>query len=457
MQKAIRDLTKGNLWKQIILFSLPLMASNLLQVVFHMADTSVVGHFAGAAALGSVGSTTTLITFFTWFIVGMSFGVNALVAQNIGARDNKSLEKSVHSAAIICFAMGILLFLIGFIFARDILELLGTKEDLIDDAVLYFKIYMLGMPGAAIYNFGNAVLSAAGDTKRPLVYLTISGAVNIVLNLFLVIVCDMGVAGVGIATTVSLYISAILILIALLRSNEAFKLCFSKLGLDAYASKKIIGLGITTGLQYSLFSVANLFIQSGVNTFETVVVEGNSAAINMDNFVYDALNAIYAAATSFVGQNYGARNKKRILHSYLICLIYSFGLAAIMGSALCVFGRQFLSLFTSEAAVIEAGLIRVQIMGLTICTSSLMDCAVSASRGLGKTVMPTIFVGLGVCVFRILWIYTIFAHFHTMAALYLLYVFSWVITGTCEISYFFYTYKKITKDMVPLQHGAIAQ
>lgn len=266
-----RDLTEGPLAKQILFFSLPLILSNLLQVLFNMADVAVVGRFAGSAALGSVGSTTTLVTLFTGFLIGMSSGVNVLAAHHFGARDAKNLSDTVHSAAILCALVGIFLLAAGSLLARPVLTLLHTKEELMDGAVLYLRICFLGMPALSIYNFGNAVFSAVGDTRRPLRYLSAAGAANIVLNLFFVIVCGMDVAGVAIATIISQYLSAALVLLALFRSREPYALRRCALRLNGSRSKAILSVSIPAGLQNAIFALANLFIQMGVNSFDATM------------------------------------------------------------------------------------------------------------------------------------------------------------------------------------------
>ena len=437
-----QDLTKGNLWKQIFVFSLPLMISNLLQVLFNMADIAVVGRFAGSIALGAVGSTTTLVTLFTGFLIGMAGGVNVLVARYLGAKKPKDVEEASHTAVIICLLTGIVIMAVGLLFAHGILQLLHTKDELIAGATLYLRIYFLGMPALAVYNYGNAVFSAVGNTKKPLYYLTAAGIINIVLNLFFVIVCKLDVAGVALASIISQYISAILILISLFRSKEAYGLRFSKLRPDGKKASAILTVGFPSAVQYGIFQLANLFIQFGVNTFDATMVAGNSAAANADGLVYDVMAAFYTACSSFIGQNYGARNKDRVRKTYFITLIYSFGAGAVIGITLEMFGRQFLGLFTPETAVIDAGMKRLVIMGFSYAFSAFMDNAIAASRGLGRSVVPTIIVIMGSCVFRIIWVYTIFAHFGTIPSLYLLYIFSWSITAIVEMAYFRSIYRR---------------
>lgn len=440
---SVGDLRGGNLAKQIFVFSLPLMASNVLQVLFNMADIAVVGQFAGSLSLAAVGSTSTAVTLFTGILIGMGGGINALIARYYGARNNTELRRTVHSSALICLICGILMMCFGLVGSRPLLELLNTKEELLDKATLYMQIYFCGMPALAVYNFGNAVYSAIGNTKKPLTYLMLSGVLNVVLNLFFVIVCKLDVAGVAIASITSQYLSAILIVAALLRSKEVYSLRLKELRLHRSNCREILSLGIPSGLQNGIFYVANLFIQAGVNTFDTVMVAGNSAAANADGLVYDVMAAFYTACSSFIGLNYGAGDLKRAKKSYLICLAYSFGVGAVLGISLVVFGPTFLSLFTSDAAVIEAGMKRLTIMGLSYCVSAFMDNAIAGCRGLGKSVVPMIIVISGSCVFRIVWVYTVFAYFGTIPSLYLLYIFSWTLTAIFENWYFIRCYRRI--------------
>lgn len=443
MKQELRDLTRGPLGKQIFLFSFPLILSNLLQVLFNMADIAVVGRFAGPIALGAVGSTAILVSLFTGFLIGMSGGVNVLTALHFGARDKKALAETVHSAAILCALVGLVFLGLGVLLARNILALMNTKPELIDGAALYLRIYFLGMPALAVYNYGNAVFSAVGDTKRPLLYLSIAGALNVTLNLVFVIACGMDVAGVALASILSQYVSAALILLALLRrGGEDYGLRLRELRLSRSRSKAILRIGLPGGLQNAIFAIANLFIQVGVNSFDATMVAGNSAATNQDPIVYDVMAAFYTACGSFIGQNYGARRKDRIKKSFLISLAYSFGAGVLLGLGILAAGPRFLSLFTAEPAVVEAGMHRLRVMSLSYGISAFMDCPIAASRGLGKSLAPTVIVLLGSCAFRILWVYTVFAHFGTITSLYLLYAFSWAITAVAEIWYFLRVYRK---------------
>ena len=445
MKSNTKSLTEGPLAKQILLVSLPLALSNLLQVLFNMSDVAVVGRFAGSTALGAVGSTSIFVTLFTGFLIGLSNGINVLVARFYGARHTDDVRRTVHSALVVSFIAGVVLLFVGLLGSPALLRLLNTKEDLLPGAILYLRVYFLGMPALALYNFGNAIFSAIGDTKKPLYFLSIAGVLNILLNLFFVIVCKLDVMGVALASAISQCVSAGLILHALTQVQDCYTLHFREARLDPAMTRSILALGLPAGFQNAVFAIANLFIQAGVNSFDSLMVKGNSAAANADNLIYDCMAAFYMACASFMSQNYGAGKPDRVKKSYFISLAYSFGVGLLLGGGLFFFGRTFLALFTTESAVIDAGMKRVGVMGFAYCISAFMDCTIAASRGLGKTVVPTIIVILGSCVFRVLWVYTIFAHFHTIPSLYALYPCSWALTALAEIAYFAHCYKESMK------------
>ena len=340
---------------------------------------------------------------------------------------------------------GVILLVVGLLGSPAMLRLLNTKVDLLPGAILYLRVYFLGMPALALYNFGNAVFSAIGETKKPLYILSFAGVLNILLNLFFVIVCNLDVAGVALASAISQCVSAGLILHALTRVQDCYALHFKEAKLDPAMTKSILALGLPAGFQNAIFAIANLFIQAGVNSFDSLMVKGNSAAANADPLIYDCMAAFYMACASFMSQNYGAGKPDRVKKSYFISLAYSFGVGLALGGGLFLFGRQFLALFTTESAVIDAGMKRVGVMALAYCISAFMDCTIAASRGLGKTVVPTVIVIMGSCVFRVIWVYTIFAHFHTIPSLYLLYPCSWALTAIAEILYFIRCYKQAMK------------
>ena len=373
MASKSHDLTHGPLVQQIILFSLPLMATNVLQVLFNMSDVAVVGQFAGPEALGSVGSTSILVTLFTGFLIGMGSGVNVVVARYIGARHDQDVHEAVHTSLILSLIVGVIIMALGFLFTPAMLSMLGTKPVLMAGAVSYLRIYCLGMPAMAVFNFGNAVLSAAGDTKKPLYFLSMAGVINILLNLFFVIVCKMAADGVALASIISQYLSAVLVLLHMTRLTDSCRVEWKLLRLHGSEVGRILGLGVPAGIQHMIFAVANLFIQVGINSFDSTVVSGNSAAVNVDNVIYNVMAAFYTACSTFMGQNWGAGKKDRMMKSYYISLGYSFAIAAVLGAAFLLCGEPFLYIFTNDADVVAAGMERMRIMCFSYCVSAFMD------------------------------------------------------------------------------------
>lgn len=442
------DMLNGSLWKNLLLYSIPLMFSNVLQVLFNMSDVIVVGRFAGPIALGSVGSTTTLVQLTTGIMFGIGTGINAIVAFHTGANEKILVRRAVHTAFIISLVTGLILSIIGLTSSRFFLRILGTKDELISGAKLYLSVYLLGSPALALYNYGNAILTAIGDTKRPLIYLSISGIINILLNLFFVIVLNLSVLGVALASIISQYISCILIVVHLTHLDKEFALSFKDIKWDPVLSKEILKIGIPISLQHALFSLSNLFVQASINYFDHTVVEGCAAAGNADNLVYDMMAAFYTASTSFISQNYGAKRIKRIRSVYLITTLYSFIVGLILGGLIWLFREPFLYLFTTDPSVIQYGSERLVVMGVSFCISAFMDNAAAASRGLGKSIGPTIIVVMGTIVFRIIWIYTVFRSMHTLFSLFAIYPASWIFTSIAANIYFIINYKKLEKSVI---------
>ena len=450
---AKKMMVEGPLFKNILLFSIPLIFSQVLQVLFNMADVAVVGKFSGDIPLGAVSSTSTLVVLLTGFLIGLGSGINVKIAQYYGAKKEEDVKHTVSTSFIISIVAGFIILIATFFFGRYFLEILKTDEELIDKATLYLKIYAFGMPALGIFNFGNGVLSATGDTKRPLIYLTIAGVLNIGLNFFFVLVFKMDVDGVSLASIISQYVSATLVIIRMVKIRACYKLDFKNFVVSGKKTLEVLYLGIPAGIQNAIFSIANLFIQSAVNSFSTDVISGVGAAMNADTIIYNVMGAFYTACSSFIGQNYGAGNKDRMLKSYFICTFYAFLIALILGTLLFFKGDLFLRIFTDTPAVIEAGMEKIKIMAFSFCVSAFMDCTIAASRGLGKTLAPTIIVILGSCVFRVVWIYTVFAHFKTLTSLFLLYLFSWAITAVAEIIYFIIAFKKTSCSLKPADTG----
>lgn len=439
-------LINGSLWKNILIFTIPVIFSNLLQVLFNLSDIAVAGKFSGSIALGAVGSTSMLVSLFTGLLMGIGVGINVLVARYKGAGDINNLRKTTHTGLIISLLYGIVVMAISLVLAKPILVVMNTKDELINDAVTYIMIYFIGLPALSIYNYGNGVYSAVGNTKRPLIFIMISGLLNISLNLLFVAVFHLGVKGLAFASIISQYILAIVIVLSLKLSKNECSLKFRELKIDKRSAKDILFIGIPSGFQCAIFALGNLFVQSGVNSFDHIMVEGNSAAMNADTLVYEVMYAFYTACASFVSQNFGANKKDRVLKSYLISMFYAFSIGAILGLIIFVFDKGFLSIFSSDEEVIKAGSKRLRVMCVCYCTSAFLDTTTAACRGLGKTLFPTIAVICGACIFRIIWVYTIFKYlWHTIVGLYIVYIISWGLVCIFEIPYFIYIYKKAFK------------
>ena len=438
-----RDLTSGSMLFKMILFAIPVILSGVLQLLFNAADIIVVGNFAGDESLAAVGSTSSLINLFTNIFIGLSVAANVLVAHYTGSKDNEKISETVHTSILVSIVGGIFLFVFGFFFSHPMLKLMGNPEDVIELASLYLKIYFVGMPAMLAFNFGSAVLRAVGDTKRPLYFLSASGVINVILNMILVIGFRMGVAGVAIATVVSQFISAYLIIIYLRKQDGPLKLELCKLKINPYILRKLIGIGIPSGIQGIVFSLSNVVIQSSVNSFGSVVVAGNSATMNIEGFVYLAMNGMYQTAITFVGQNFGAGKKDRVIRSVILCEILVFLVGLISGNVTYFFIKPLLRVYSSSPDVIAAGVVRAGCILPVYFLCGIMDVMVGALRGIGKSVAPMITSILGACVFRLIWIATIFQMYKRTEILYISYAISWTITFVAHVCIFLYYLNKL--------------
>ena len=425
---------------RMLRFSNPLMCSSVLQLLFNAADIVVVGRWAGDNSLAAVGSNTALIGLLTNLFVGLAVGANTLAAKSFGARDREELHRVVHTSILLSILSGVLLAVVGFFGARTILTWMQTPDNVLGLAALYLRIYFLGMPATMVYNFGAALLRAEGDTQRPLYFLSLAGVVNIVLNLFFVIVCHLDVAGVAIATVISQCISAALVLRCILR----------KLRIHSRTMGKILQVGLPAGFQGILFSLSNVVIQSSVNTFGEVIMAGNSAAANIEQFVYVSMNAMYQATISFVSQNYGAGNYHRIRKIVIRAQICELVVGLVLGNLATLFGRDLLAIYTTSPAVIDAGLIRMRIVCTTYAVCGMMDVMVGGLRGIGYSVMPMLVSLVGACGLRLLWIATIFQlpQFHTIQMLYWSYPVSWTITVAVHVLCFLWALKRVKRHLL---------
>ncbi len=429
------DMCTGSILKKMLLFSLPLMASSVLQLLFNAADIIVVGRFSGDNALAAVGSNTALINLLTNFFMGLSIGANVLVARYYGAKQDKDLVETIHTSMLLSIYSGIILTVVGVLCAKQILIWMKTPEAVLDLAAVYLRIYFLGMTATMIYNFGSAILRAVGDTRRPLYYLVVAGVVNVILNLVFVIIFKLSVMGVAIATVISQCISAVLILRCLMRETGSIKLDLRKLSINKSKFLKIAQIGLPASLQGVIFSLSNVVIQSSVNLFGETTVAGNSAAANIEGFVYVSMNSLYQATISFTSQNVGAAKYERInkiLYTAQLCVIV---VGLVLGNSALFFGRQLLSVYTGSSEVIDAGMKRLNIIARTYALCGMMDVMVGSLRGLGYSVMPMIVSLIGACGLRLLWIFTFFRmeRFHNVTSLYLTYTWSWIITFSVHV------------------------
>lgn len=440
----------GPLLGKIVLYSVPLMLSGILQLLFNAADIVVVGRFAGNHALAAVGATSSLINLLVNLFMGLSVGANVLVARFYGGGQKKEISETVHTAVLTAVIGGVLLAFLGFFLSRPLLAMMGTPEDVLAHSVLYMKIYFAGMPVMLLYNYGSSILRAVGDTKRPLYYLMIAGVVNVILNLIFVILFQMGVAGVALATVISQVISAGLIVRCLMVSQSSYKLEIRELRFHADKFLKIMKIGIPAGLQGSIFSISNVLIQSSVNSFGSIAMAGNTAGANIEGFVYMAMNALHQTALSFTGQNIGARKYDRVYKIMGMCLSLVAAVGIVLGNSAYFFGKYLLGIYSEDPDVIQYGLVRLSVICTMYFLCGLMDVMVGVLRGMGYSVMPMIVSLTGACGLRILWIYTVFAAYRTLFVLYLSYPVTWTITFLAHLICFFVVRKKITSpEKVP--------
>lgn len=436
----------GPILGKILVFSIPLMLSGILQLLFNAADVIVVGRYAGSQSLAAVGSTTSLINLLVNVFIGLSIGVNVLVAQYYGAKKEQDANDTVHTAVSLSLVSGFILIFLGVLAAKPLLELMGTPEDVIDKSVIYMRIFFAGMPATMLYNFGSAILRAVGDTKRPLYFLTIAGVINVLLNLFFVIVLNMDVAGVALATVLSQCVSAGMILVCLIQSDGCLKLKLKKLKIHKSKFKKILKIGLPAGMQGAVFSISNVLIQSSVNSFGSVAMAGNTASANIEGFIYNAMNAVYQTNLSFTSQNYGGRKYARINKILFTCIAVVSGVGLVLGLAAFAAGRTLLGVYSSDPEVLRFGMMRLAIFGTTYFLCGIMDTMVGSLRGIGASVLPMIVSLTGACAFRVLWIFTIFQWNRTLTTLYLSYPVSWVITGIAHIVCFILIRRKLPKE-----------
>ena len=441
------DMCNGTLMDKLISFSLPLMLSGILQLLFNAVDIIVVGRFTGSQALAAVGSTTALINIFTNLFIGISLGANVLAARFYASGKEKEMSETVHTSITLALISGLVMALAGVLLARFALNLMGTPNDVIDQSVLYMRIYFLGMPFFMLYNYGAAILRAVGDTKRPLFFLVISGMTNAVLNLVLVIVFHMGVAGVAIGTIVSQLISSILVLRCLYTSNTSYRLYFSKLGIKTQYLKQIFQVGIPAGIQSTVINLSNALLQSSVNSFGSVAMAGYTAANNIFGFLYMSVNAVTQSCMSFTSQNYGVKKLKRMDRVLLDCMILSVGVTLTLGCGADFFGPELLKIYTSDADVIRCGVEVLAFTTVPYFCCGIMDLLPGALRGMGYSGVPMILSIIGTVGTRIVWIFGLFPAHRSLSFLFISYPVSWILTILMQAVCFCFVRKHVHQSV----------
>lgn len=442
-----QNITQGPLLKSIIIYTIPLILSGLLQLFFNAADLIVVGHFCGSTSVAAVGSTSSLTSLTITLFIGLSVGGSVVVAQAIGAEDHSSVHRSVHTIIPLALISGIVLTFVGIFCSGSFLKLMSTPENVLPLSTLYMQVFFCGMPFNMLYNFASSILRAAGDTKTPLISLSVAGVVNFILNVIFVALFKLNVLGVALATAISQVVSAIWVVLTLTHRNDSCRLILSKIRFYKDELLKIIRIGLPSGIQASIFDLSNVIVQSSVNSFGEAFVSGNAAAASLTGFVYVAIYSFMQTTTTFVGQNVGAKNYKRVRKILTTTLACAFVSALFLGTLMYIFGRPLLSLYISDSAeAIEYGMKRLLWVGIPYFLCGLMDSTTGALRGMGASITPMLISILGVCGIRIGWIFTVFRHYHTPETLFLAYIVSWSFTFISLLIAFIIVYKKKSKE-----------
>ncbi len=423
------NMTSGPIFKNIIAFAIPIVLTNILQLAFSTADLVVVGRFCGSYALGAIGATTSITALLVNIFIGVSTGVSVVISHSIGAGDSAKTHRAVHTALPFSIIIGLLLTVVGLAFCKPMLALISTPPELINHSATYMRFFFCGMTFSMVYNFCTAILRAAGDTKSPLIFLAISGITNVILNIIFVTLFNMAVAGVALATVISQALSAVLVVVTLMKRNDSVHIKLSEIRMYKSELFEFLRLGLPAGLQSSLFSIANVIIQSSVNSFGDVFLSGNSAAMNIENFVVVAMNAFYVTALNFIAQNYGAKDFVRTKKVFWACSACSVLSGLICGVFANLFSAQLLSIYiTDSPEAISYGVVRLMYIALPFFLAGFMDVTTSGLRGIGASLTPTVISIVGICIFRLIWIFTVFSKLHTPEILYLSYPISYIIT-----------------------------
>lgn len=447
------DMNSGSLFKSIFIFAIPIMAMNILQLLFNAADMIVVGRFAGVDPLAAVGATGALINLIINLFMGLSVGTSVVIAQDYGSGNTEEVRRSVHTSMTLSIILGIVVMIIGLSICKPLLIIMGTPEDILDLADLYMKIYFLGVPASMVYNFGAAILRAVGDSRSPMYFLIISGIVNVIFNVIFVVGFNMSVEGVAWPTVISQYLSVYLIIRCLIKYPGPIRFYPKELGLDQKKLFTILKIGVPAGLQGLLFSISNVLIQSAVNSFGTITVAASTASGNVESFVATTMNAYYNAAITFTGQSMGAKQYKRIDSIAKVCTVLIFSTWFILGGITVIFGRPLLSIYNSTPEVLDLGMLRMYVMMGAYFSCGMMNVFPGLTRGMGFSILPMLSTLIGACLLRIVWIYTIFAWFPTIVVLFACYPVTWSIAGIGQIASFFYARKRVNEQAVKEEYS----
>ncbi|MBQ6335142.1 MAG: MATE family efflux transporter [Erysipelotrichaceae bacterium] len=447
MRRKNIDMLQGNLWSNILMFTLPLILSGILQLLFNAIDMIVVGKFSGSASMAAVSSTGSLINLITNLFIGLSVGTSVCIARRIGKKEYEEVYKAVETSIMLAVVSGGILMVIGIIFSGLFLRMMGSPEDVIALSSLYLRIYFIGMPATMTYNFASAILRARGDTRRPLFALMIAGVLNALLNMLFVIVFKLDVAGVGLASAISSYVSAFIVIIALVKDETYIHLELKKIYIDKEALIEIAKVGVPAGLQSTIFSISNVAIQSSINSFGKTVMAANGAAGSISDFVYTTMNAFCQSCLTFTSQNIGAGNLKRTRKILLVCLCLVTVFGLVFGTGTYLMGEQLLHIYSDDPEVIAAGMIKLSIFCRPYFLCGFMDVMVGALRGLGSSIFPMITSLLGSCAFRLVWLATYFKAHRSIEVLYYSYPLSWALTAFVHMCTYIFVFHKANRKL----------
>ncbi len=442
------DMTRGSLWRNLFLYTVPIILTGLLQLTFNAVDLIVVGRFCGSISVAAVGATNAISQFIVNFFIGVAVGAGVGVAQGTGAKDDEQVSRIVHTSIPTAIVGGVLLTFLGVVFARPLLEFMATPEDVIGLSTAYMRLFFSGMTFMMVFNFGASILRAVGDTTSPLLILTISGLCNVGMNLVFVLACGMDVDGVGLATALSQIVAAVLVVIRLMRRTDACRLELRRMGFDGRSFRKIIGIGIPAGIQGTVFSISNVVVQSSVNSLGSVAMTGNAAAHSIEGFEFVCMNSFMQTSMNFTGQNVGARQFDRVRKLTGICVLYVALAGLIMSSLIFIFRRFLLGIYiTDSPEAIEMGIIRFYYICVPYMLCGMMDTVTGSLRGLGYSMFPMLASIVGIVLLRVVWILAVFPHYHTLHSIYISYPLSWIVTLAADLVMFFYAFRRVRSQV----------